>query len=53
MFLFRPVREGLCTWADLKNGNVSLCELADFHELLDAEAWAEAKLHQDADRKGR
>jgi hypothetical protein len=28
----------LCTFADLKNGTVSLCDLADMHEAMDEEA---------------
>ena len=51
MFLLGPVQEGYCTWRDLKDGIVTLSDLADFHELINGRSWAEARMRQLAGQK--
>lgn len=38
-FLLRPVAAGMCSYMDLKNGNLTLLDIAIMNDFLDCQEW--------------
>jgi len=50
-WLFQPVLEGMCSYESLKNGTLSLFDIALMNDALNVKYENEARMSEEAERK--